>query len=294
METSHRAALVATIAALAACSLTTPLAGYAGPPSDDGDAGAVDARAPLDARERRDGEAESGPPDAATPQYEATVLADSPLLYYRLGETMTTGPAADRASSARDASFRGKVTAGVQGAIANDPDTAVRFDGTTAAVVLDSGPVFAGKVAYSIEAWVRPTSFAGTAGHIVAACQASPNGGWAMYFYLDPKVHFERETNTGTDDITSPPLAAAAYAHLVGTFDGTTERLYVGGLLVASAPSSRMNPSTSGVPFAIGANGITADINRFEGDIDEVAVYDHALSPERVLAHFKVGTGTGP
>jgi hypothetical protein len=32
----------------------------------------------------------------------------------------------------------------------------------------------------------------------------------------------------------------------------------------------------------------------FAGSMDEVAVYDHALSASRVLAHYRVGEGEAP
>jgi hypothetical protein len=44
----------------------------------------------------------------------------------------------------------------------------------------------------------------------------------------------------------------------------------------------------------IGANGASADINNFGGDIDEVAIYDHVLTPERIRAHHQIGRGLPP
>jgi hypothetical protein len=239
--------------------------------------------------------ADGGPSAAdasAALSYAATVLADAPVLYYRLGESTTGGPVVDLSTSHRNATFKGTVTTGVRGAIAGDPDTAFHFDGTSSAVVLANGPTFAGKVPYSVEAWVRAASY--TDGRVVTACQSTPNGGWAMYFINDPKPHFQRETMTGDDDLTGAALAATGFTHLVGTFDGTTQRLYVDGEVAAAAPATRDNAGDFGVPFVIGANGITGEINQFKGDIDEVAIYDHALSDERVRQHHKIGRGVGP
>src|SRR5262245_26734042 len=76
-------------------------------------------------------EAAVGPEDAGADGqsvYAAAVLADAPLSYWRLGDAVTP-VAKDSASGRHDGVYKGGVTLGVVGAIANDPDTAVAFDG---------------------------------------------------------------------------------------------------------------------------------------------------------------------
>ena len=278
------APLVAALLALASCETFTADA------TPNGDAGGSSDGAPGDAQAdaaARDGDASSVPLT-----YPATVLADGPLLYYRLGEHTTTGPAVDLSPSMRNAEFRGNLTANAAGAIAGDPDTAFRFDGMSSAVVLADGPTFAGNAPYTMEAWVRPTTTNG--GRVITGCQSGAGGGWAMFFDSDPRPIIERQLMNLGDRVQGGTLPANAFAHLVGTFDGTTQRLYVDGEPVNSAASGKQLPGPAGVPFAIGANGTAAQINFFEGDIDEVAIYDHVLTAARIRAHHQVGIGAAP
>lgn len=227
---------------------------------------------------------------AATSAYAAAVLADKPILYYRLGEKDIAGKALDSSISGRAATFKGGVVCGVPGAIAGDPDTACRFDNNTTAVFLADGPKFTGLVPYSLEAWARPTNVQGANGHVVAACEQEPNDGYAMFFYQGAGPRWERETPAGTDGTQAPPISPTGYAHLVGTYDGTTLRLYVDGVLASSSMTTKTYPGTHGQPFSIGANS-NADSNHFEGDIDEVALYDHVLTQDRIKAHHDIGKG---
>jgi hypothetical protein len=71
--------------------------------------------------------------------------------------------------------------------------------------------------------------------------------------------------------------------HVVGTYDGTTQRLYVNGALVASAALT--GPATSNTnPLVIGSWGGTNEF--FAGRIDEVAIYTKALTSAQVQAHY--------
>lgn len=285
-------------ALIVACSLTTDLSGFStgaeGREAGAGD-GTLAADSPSDARVSNDGttgaDVESGTPDGGS-AYAAAVLADEPVLYYRLGETDTSKPAKDSSKSVRPAAFKGNIACGVPGAIANDGDTACRFDGTTTAVFLANGPTFAGAALppYSVEAWARPTDLSGPNGHVIAACEKEPDDGYALFFYMSGKAQLERETTAGRDSVESLTVVGAAYRHVVGTFDGSMLRIYVDGFLSASASASRVIPGASGMPFSIGAN-TNADTNRFVGDLDEVALYDHALTPERIKKHHDVGLG---
>jgi hypothetical protein len=79
--------------------------------------------------------------------------------------------------------------------------------------------------------------------------------------------------------------------HVVGTFDGGTQRLFVDGVEVAKAAGSgsiahRANQFDIG--SARGSDGA------FRGLIDEVAVYARALGAARVKAHYRAGTWPQP
>jgi hypothetical protein len=294
---SFRARIIgASFAALAgACSLTTSLTGFSNG-KDDSLAGAEGGlgEAGADTGAGSDGPLATDAPastDAAgTSAYAAAVLADKPMLYYRLGEKDVAGKARDSSSAGRAATFKGSVVCGVPGAIAGDVDTACRFDNNTTAVFLADGPKFTGLLPYSLEAWARPTNVQGAGGHVVAACEQEPNDGYAMFFYQGAAPRWERETPAGTDTTLAPPISLSGYVHLVGTYDGTTLRLYVDGALASNSPSTKTYPGSHGQPFSIGANS-NADTNYFEGDIDEVALYDHVLSPARIKAHHDIGKG---
>jgi hypothetical protein len=79
--------------------------------------------------------------------------------------------------------------------------------------------------------------------------------------------------------------------HVVATYDGTSQRLFIDGVDVASAPVTgsiaRRRDSLD-----IGSDG--GSRGSFRGTIDEVAVYARALAPERVRAHYRAAVGSGP
>jgi hypothetical protein len=70
-------------------------------------------------------------------------------------------------------------------------------------------------------------------------------------------------------------LAANVWTHLAATYDGATLRLYVNGVQVASRAQTGAIIVTSS-PLRIGGNGIWGEY--FQGRIDEVRIYNRALS----------------
>src|SRR5712664_2937528 len=64
----------------------------------------------------------------ASDQYSSVVLAKGPVGYWRLGEA--AGPTAlDASGNCYDGTYLGNPAFGQTGAIVNDPDTAVAFNG---------------------------------------------------------------------------------------------------------------------------------------------------------------------
>lgn len=78
------------------------------------------------------------------------------------------------------------------------------------------------------------------------------------------------------------------WAHVVSTYDGQLLRLYVDGKELARKADARPQLSKS-TSFVIGMNNGTD--GPVLADVDEVAIYDKALTPERITAHYLRGAG---
>jgi len=80
---------------------------------------------------------------------------------------------------------------------------------------------------------------------------------------------------------------STAWTHVTATYDGSMIQLYVNGNEVASAPYSGGLPYSTG-DLIIGAQA--NDANYFEGLIDEVRIYDRALTAQEVMDLFNGAT----
>jgi hypothetical protein len=87
----------------------------------------------------------------------------------------------------------------------------------------------------------------------------------------------------------STPGGLTAYnntwVHLFITYDGAAIRMYINGAL-AGSQSAAGNVTSNNDPFAIGARGGDGSWTRFNGRIDDVRVYNRALSAQEVSALY--------
>jgi hypothetical protein len=244
-----------------------------------------------------DAGADSGE-DAALPPpslYAQVVLADDPVAYWRLDET-GGGTARDFSGHGNDATYIGGVHPGTAGAIANDPDTGATFDGASG--YLDAGDnfAFAGSQPFSVEAWVRSVSMQGYGGLFSREDTAGgpPSEGYLGFVAPANGVYgFQRLDGNNLTSITSMSVASATrYDHVVATYDGNVMTLYVNG---AAESSETASFAIAGAThhFVVGAEVGGAE-DFFAGALDEVAVYEHVLTANRVQAHYLAGTGQGP
>lgn len=85
--------------------------------------------------------------------------------------------------------------------------------------------------------------------------------------------------------LTAPLVAGAnGWSHVVAVYDGEAMSILVNGQLAASQPAVGSVPLAPERPLTVGA--LQSGSNAYVGDIDELALYGHALDLARVQAHF--------
>ena len=162
---------------------------------------------------------------------------------------------------------------------------ALSFNGTNALVnVVDSTSLHLTN-AMTLEAWVNPTT-------------ASPV--WRDVIYKGDDSYYLEGTSMnggspagGTVGSANPvygtsPLPINTWSHLALTYDGTALRLYVNGTLAGSL-SYTGGLTTSANPLQIGGDSIYGQF--FSGLIDEVRVYNIALTPAQIQSDMNSPIG---
>jgi hypothetical protein len=86
-------------------------------------------------------------------------------------------------------------------------------------------------------------------------------------------------------------LGSGQWVHLVGTYDGTTWRLYRNGTQIASTADAKGAVASPDGEWAIGSMG-SGWADNFSGSIDEVAIYKRSLSAAQVKAHYDAATAS--
>lgn len=221
--------------------------------------------------------------------YADEVLADTPLAYWRLGDSSGT-TCADSSGYARDMTYSGSPTLGVAGALVDDVDTAVTFDGTNdMASIADAAWMDASSI--TCEAWIKTSVTTGNHAILFRDDQGINGGGRRSFQFLQAtdKLRFVGLT-MGVSADSTVVIADGAWHHVAATVDGSNIRLYVDGELDTTTAMGAGIASSS-EPMYIGFSGGYFGINNwyFDGQIDEVAYYGTALSGERIAAHHAAG-----
>src|SRR6185503_12994692 len=216
----------------------------------------------------------------------AGLVADHPAGFWRLGEPTTSSVAADASGNGLSGAYDPGVSRGQPGAISGD--TAAGFAGSVTVTV----PAAAGldlRSAVSVEGWARPTTQWQNGGVFEKTVDGWVNSQYMLFVEGGVAKFRVRTATQALITVSGPLLALGTWSHLVGTYDGTTLRIYVNGELAASQAAA--GPLAGGVgPSYIGRLG--QGLYPFQGTLDEVAVFPQTLSAERVRAHYQGGAVT--
>lgn len=223
--------------------------------------------------------------------YQATILADTPIAYYRLNNLEGT-VVDDYSGNAFAGTTHASPTLGVTTLLtdaADAGDKAMTFAVASSQYIsLPTTLIPTGSGhAWSIEGWCEVTSLpAATWSTIAAMGSRSLQQMGGIFINNNAGVHkFALSTFSG-DIFSSGTVSTSTIYHVVGTYDGTSTRLYVNGSLVAGPTNFTVSLGT-GFAQISSDNPTPADF--FDGTIDEVAFYNYALSSTQVSAHHAAG-----
>lgn len=166
---------------------------------------------------------------------------------------------------------------------------AASFDGVDDYIdVADSATLDISGNELTIAAWVKPDQ-TGFDSHAIV----SKYFGDGYYLRVNPdgSVDFSArgtlQTNVGV-------VAPGNFVHVVGTSDGTNSSIYVNGQLISSGQTCFPGPCSitpTEHPLTIGAWPISHDM-KFKGTIDELRIYNRALSETEIQGLYLLGGDT--
>lgn len=113
---------------------------------------------------------------------------------------------------------------------------------------------------------------------VIDHSEYATNRGFALMTVLSDSntFGFRLHTGTGRREVTMDGLPSGSWVHVVATFDGHTMRLFRDGVLLDINATGPIPLPALDAPLRVG--------DGFEGLMDDVRIYDRALSPTEVQA----------
>jgi hypothetical protein len=184
----------------------------------------------------------------------------------------------DAATDVSNNANEGEIVGGVSLDASGQFGNAFAFDGSSGAVrVADSGIGLSSP--FTLEAWVNPTDTSGT--HVIIGKEDS----YLLAVKAGTLQYTIMTAGTGSWVDTGLPVSTGSWSHVALVYNGTTVTGYVNGV-ADSTPDT--DPDGGAVtqnsnPICIGNQGTQCDgSSYFNGSIDEVALYNVALSASQI------------
>jgi Concanavalin A-like lectin/glucanases superfamily len=229
--------------------------------------------------------------------YSHRVMKNDPVGYWRLNET--SGDVAYDATGNFNGKYVQTPTVGAPGLLATPSGHSVWLDGSDQRVTADSMTQVTAWPGYTLEAWVRIDQVTREE-HIVAFNDYSGGNGLAV-LHDQPTGLFKFRDCEGPGCVqafsTTVPQVGGRYYVVVTVNRQNQGRLFIDGEREAIFNSDKrplVNAllTIGGEYDTRGGNAIPSSF--FHGNIDEVAIYNHALRPRKVRAHYKAGLWSRP
>ncbi len=221
--------------------------------------------------------------------YSALVQSYGPVAYWRLGET--SGTTAVDATGAHNGTYQNSVTLGAYGAIDGDTDKSATFGGT-ANDLAQVNPFGVSGTGITILAWFKASAFgddrfvAKATGTSVASCF------WSLGTDSGSKLKAQINIAGTTQEVQpSVDISKDIWYFAAVTYDGSTIYVYLDGVLVGSAAYSGTVSTDATAAIGLGNLPSGAGNRAFNGNLDELAVFDKPLSAAQIYALYTTAGG---
>jgi len=164
-----------------------------------------------------------------------------------------------------------------------------RFDGLNDYIIVENSDSLEPDQ-ITVETWVKKTG--STSFEYLISKGASYDSFSSYAFYTDGNGGLSFYIGDGISTTKSPnhdsSLWDGSWHHIAGSYDGSTVRLYVDGEEIQSGTESSLflgyNLSTQNDLYIGNYNGSVS--HPFNGDLDEVLIWNRALSASEILQHY--------
>ena len=258
--------------------------------------------------------------------YGAVVAADHPVAFWQLNEQTGSSTAVDAVGSF-NGTYTLAVTNGITdtssilfgepGGVPGNTNTAVGLTTATpgigetvgGTIIVPWAPELNPDIPWTMESWVQPTSLGANGGdyRVVLSSEYNPaqsgNGLNGWYIYQQPGGTFAFVPQPANAFVVAGSITPGDWYYLVITDDGTNFNFYINGVLATapySASAANFTPNGDGIyggvaeiggglgdgNFVIGQRTDGA-FNTFQGTVEDTAVYNYALTPQQITAHYQ-------
>ncbi|MEU6972945.1 LamG-like jellyroll fold domain-containing protein [Kitasatospora aureofaciens] len=220
--------------------------------------------------------------------YRGSVVADSPGGYWRLDETGGTTAASEVAAIKGNGTYASAAKPGTTGVFGPGDGHAAQFNGTNTSYVEVPAQIMRAQTDLAAELWFR------TSGSGILLDQANNTSGNTvpdLYVGTDGKLRGMFYGATNGPITSANAVTDGSWHHAVLSAEKGTQSLYLDGTLVGTASGTVNHLDMDRVTLGGGYLGSWPAGNGgwswLTGQIDEVAIYQHPLSAERVAAHYQ-------
>lgn len=223
--------------------------------------------------------------------YRSTILATSGLVgYWRFGESSdANGVISERGPNGTFPTNRPNLNS--PGAILGDTNTCYRFASSNSDYVYFPGNyfTFANKSHFSIELWYQPTLLP-TSGFMTILSKARYDGSASGYeLFVDgvtKRLKFTRVSwQQGRNTMTGPIVQVGEWYHIVVTYDGEHQRMYINGGFSHSTPDTYDMSSNTSTPLYVGRTAMGGEY--VSAYVDELAIYNRQLTTPDINGHYE-------